>query len=229
MLSARARDRREHRALHRAQRPALHQPAGQGPAHAGSLPICRAQRHGRPAPATTAGQSRRPTDGQNVRTTFSYPMYRQFVTDNRTLVDLFACMPHSRINVVVDGQADSLTVCSHRELLLDPWRQRPARARHRARRRSRDRTTGCGDQLRSTGTSASARIPPSSARSVKVNNVPVTIVGVLPPEFTGVQQPLDGPADLSFPLALQPQLETSHGDAPNHRSRPTGGCRSWDG
>ena len=35
------------------------------------------------------GQSRR-VDGQNVRATVSYPMYLQFLQDNRTMDDLFA-------------------------------------------------------------------------------------------------------------------------------------------
>ena len=44
--------------------------------------------------------------GQNVQTTFSYPMFQQFRADNRTLTDLFACAPLDRVNVVVDGQAE---------------------------------------------------------------------------------------------------------------------------
>src|SRR5262249_11514428 len=44
--------------------------------------------------------------GVNVRTTFSYPMYLQFRTDNKTMTDLFACAPAGRVNVVVDGQAE---------------------------------------------------------------------------------------------------------------------------
>jgi hypothetical protein len=35
-------------------------------------------------------------DGQPVRATFSYPMFQQFVADNRTLDDLFACAPYGR-------------------------------------------------------------------------------------------------------------------------------------
>ena len=31
--------------------------------------------------------------------------------------------------------------------------------------------------------------PAVVGKTIRVNNVPVTIVGVLPPEFTGVQQP----------------------------------------
>src|SRR6185295_17270414 len=42
-------------------------------------------------------------DGQSVRTTFSYPMYQQFVADNRTMTDLIACAPQGRLNVVVNG------------------------------------------------------------------------------------------------------------------------------
>src|SRR5436190_1756753 len=42
-----------------------------------------------------------------VRSTFSYPMFQQFVAQNRTLDDLFACAPFfGRANVVVDGRAD---------------------------------------------------------------------------------------------------------------------------
>src|SRR5688572_29601571 len=52
------------------------------------------------------GFSGRGPDGQNVRATFSYPMYRQFVADNRTMTDLVACAPYGRVNVVVDGQAE---------------------------------------------------------------------------------------------------------------------------
>jgi hypothetical protein len=44
--------------------------------------------------------------GENVRTTFSYPMYRQLLADNKTMSDLFACAPFGRVNVVVDGQAE---------------------------------------------------------------------------------------------------------------------------
>ena len=44
--------------------------------------------------------------GENVRTTFSYPMFQQFVADNKTMSDLFACAPFGRVNAVVDGQAE---------------------------------------------------------------------------------------------------------------------------
>src|SRR5438093_9799589 len=50
-----------------------------------------------------------PFRGQNVRTTFSYPMFEEFRAANRTLTDLFAFAPKGRLNVVVDGRADIAT------------------------------------------------------------------------------------------------------------------------
>ena len=46
------------------------------------------------------------TDGRDVRATFSYPMYQQFVADNRSMTDLLACAPFGRVNVFVDGQSE---------------------------------------------------------------------------------------------------------------------------
>src|SRR5471030_1244794 len=52
------------------------------------------------------GFSAADVDGNRVRSTFSFPMFQQFVADNTTMDDLFACAPYGRANVVVDGQAD---------------------------------------------------------------------------------------------------------------------------
>src|SRR5436190_21830731 len=44
--------------------------------------------------------------GENMRASFSYPMYQQFLADNRTMADLFACAPFGRVNVNVDGESE---------------------------------------------------------------------------------------------------------------------------
>src|SRR5205823_3268884 len=44
--------------------------------------------------------------GENVRTTFSYPMFQQLVANNKTMTAVFACAPFGRANAVVDGQAE---------------------------------------------------------------------------------------------------------------------------
>ena len=56
---------------------------------------------------------------------------------------------------------------------------------------------------------------------IKVNNVPVTIVGVIAPHFNGIQQPVAKPPDISLPLALDPQLSTSTGKEPPRLAQAT--------
>ena len=82
------------------------------------------------------GYSNKTPDGQDVRASFSYPMYKQFVADNRTMTDLFACAPQGRMNVVVDGQADLSTAFLCVRQLLPGSRRVSAPGPHdRSRRR----------------------------------------------------------------------------------------------
>ena len=60
--------------------------------------------------------------------------------------------------------------------------------------------------------------PAIVGRTVRVNSVPVTIVGVLAPAFTGIQRLGDDGPDISMPLALDARLET---DDPTLRSATT--------
>src|SRR5262249_15125904 len=48
--------------------------------------------------------------------------------------------------------------------------------------------------------------PRAVGRVVQVNNIPVTIVGVTSPEFTGVQRLLSDAPDVSLPFSLDPEL-----------------------
>src|SRR4029077_20990822 len=48
-------------------------------------------------------------DGQSMRSTFSYPMYQQFLADNRTMLDVLTCAAVGRVNVVSNGQAELAT------------------------------------------------------------------------------------------------------------------------
>jgi predicted permease len=145
--------------------------------------------------------------GQRVRTTFSYPLFRQFVADNRTLVDLFACAPLGNANVVVDGRAELargfLASGSYFTLLGVNARL------GRVLVPDDDRATAPPVAVISSkywharfGTD-----PTIVGKTMRANDVPVTIVGVLPPEFTGIQQPIAEPPDITFPLALEPQVD----------------------
>ena len=161
------------------------------------------------------GSVQRGPDGLNVRTTFSYPMYQQFVADNKTMSDLFACAPYGRVNVVVDGQAELASAFissgNYFQLLGVPARI------GRTILPDDDRATAPPVAVISSkfwhtrfGTD-----PSVLGKVVRVNDVQVTIVGVISPDFTGVQQPLAELPDISVPFALHPQLEIAPAKGPS--------------
>lgn len=144
--------------------------------------------------------------GRPVDPTFSYPMYRQLVEDNRTMSDLFACAPIGNVNVVVNGRAEiasaflasgnyyrALGVTARLGRTIAPDDDRPTAAPVAviSHKYWRSRFGGSPDVLGSVA---------------RINNALVTIVGVLPPEFTGVQQAVDEAPDISMPMALEPQV-----------------------
>src|SRR5690349_8322987 len=145
--------------------------------------------------------------GQRVRTTFSYPMYKQFLVDNRTMTDLFACAPMGRVNVAVNGQAELasgfLSTGNYYSVLGVNARL------GRALVPDDDRPSAPPVAVISSKYwhSRFGTDPSVVGRTVKANGVLITIVGVLPPEFTGVQTPIGEAPDISFPLSLEPQLD----------------------
>ena len=167
------------------------------------------------------GYSARDASGQNVRATFSYPMFQQFVADNRTMADLAAGAPFGRVNVVVEGQADIATAYIstgnyYRMLGVTARAGRTIVAED-------DRATAPPVAVISSkywhtrfGTD-----PAIVGKTASVNGVIVTIVGVISPEFTGIQQPIGELADIGLPLALESQLNPSPG--PARLAQPT----SW--
>jgi MacB-like periplasmic core domain len=52
------------------------------------------------------GYSEKNAAGQDVRSTFSYAAFQQFRSSNQTLMNMFACAPTGRVNVVVNGEAE---------------------------------------------------------------------------------------------------------------------------
>ena len=166
------------------------------------------------------GFSAKDSAGRDIRSTFSYPMFRQFLSDNRTMTDLFACAPFGRVNVVVDGQAEIATgfisTGNYYRLL--------------GVNASLGRTILPEDDQPSAPPVAviSARYwrsrfgsdPAAVGKVVRVNNVPVTIIGVLPASFTGVQQAVGDPPDVAVPLALDVPLSTGPPEQPR-ASQPT--------
>ena len=138
--------------------------------------------------------------GEQTSVSFSYPMFEQFRASNATLTGMFAATPLD-LNVLVDGQAeiasgflvsgeyfDVLGVVPINGRALGPDDDRLA-ARPVA-------MISHAFWARRFGTD-----PDVVGRVITVNNTPVTIVGTLPPEYTGVQRPLDEAPDIHLPLS----------------------------
>ena len=156
------------------------------------------------------GFSAKDSLGRDVRSTFSYAMYLQFRSDNQTMSDLFACAPAGQVNFVVDGQAEIarsfvasgnyfqvLGIKAARGRLLTPEDDQPTAPPVAVISDSYWRTRFGSD-------------PAAVGKAVRLNNAPVTIVGITPPEFTGVQQPLtENTADVTLPLAIDPQVQVN--------------------
>ncbi len=160
-------------------------------------------------------------DGQDVRASFSYPMFQQFVADNQTMSDVFACAPFGRVSLVVDGQAE---IASAFISSGNYFRVLGVTARlGRTLLPEDDQPTASPVAVISSKYwhSRFGSDPAAVGKTVKVNNVLVTIVGVISPQFTGVQQPIATPPDITVPLSLDPQLATGITIGPPRLSQPT--------
>jgi predicted permease len=158
------------------------------------------------------GFSGKDASGRDIRTTFSYPMFQQFLVDNRTMDDLFACAPYGTVNVAVNGQADianafistgnyyqALGVSARPGRTILPSDDRPGAPPVAvvSSKYWQSRFAGAADIV---------------GKVIRVNNVPVTIVGVIEPVFTGIQRAITNPPDIAVPLALDSQLSPDSGD-----------------
>ena len=158
--------------------------------------------------------------GRQIEPSFSYPMYLQLRADNRTMSDLFACAPFGLVNVVVNGEGaiatgfvasgnyyQSLGVTARLGRTIMPDDDRPTAAPV-AVISHKYWMSRFGGSPNVVGTPAN------------VNNIPVTIVGVLPPEFSGVEQAVGDAPDVSVPLALEPQFNAGLNAPPSRLPQP---------
>ena len=154
------------------------------------------------------GPSGKDASGQNIRATFSYSMYRQFVADNKTMDDLFACAPYGQANVVVDGHADiaSMFITSGNYYRVLGITARPGRTIV-----PEDDQPGAPPVAVIGAKYWRSRFsgdPGVVGKVVQINNVPVTIVGVVAPQIPSSQSAFRQGPDIGVPLALDGQLSS---------------------
>ncbi len=151
-------------------------------------------------------------DGRSITHSISYPVYqlmRQQNLDKPVLEDLFAFKDlggYNRLTVTVDGHADTVTG----ELVSGNFYQQlgvqPALGR--AIQPSDDDAPGSGPvAVISDGLWARlfGRSPSVIGKTIQLNLIPITIVGVNPPDFTGAASVQLSP-DVFLPFSMQPTL-----------------------
>ena len=143
--------------------------------------------------------------GLRASTAFSYPAYQQLRAQNRVLGDLFAFKARE-MNATIRGEArrvqtEMVSGNYYAELGVRPQLGRPIQP-------SDDLAPGQSPvAVISDGLweRQFARSPAVLGQIIKVNNAPVTIVGVNPKGFTGAKNVQQSP-DVFVPLAMQPLL-----------------------
>ena len=136
-------------------------------------------------------------------TSFSYPVFEQLRRDNHGLEDLFAFKDVGRMNATIDGDAQILEGELVSGNFFDQLQVKPQLGRPILAADDRIGAPTVALISRDLWQRAFGSSPAVVGRTIKVNMVPVTIVGVAPREFTGAKSVQSSP-DLFLPLSSQP-------------------------
>jgi predicted permease len=137
---------------------------------------------------------------------FSYPAFEQLRRDNRVLEDLFAFKDVGRMNATIDGNAQILQGELVSGNYFDQLQVQPQLGRPILAADDRIGTPVVALISAELWQRAFGSSPAVVGRTIKVNMVPVTIVGVVPSGFTGAKSVQSSP-DLFLPLSSQPLVE----------------------
>lgn len=159
----------------------------------------------------TGTTNRDPATGMMTSTSFSYPAFERIRENNQTLSDVFAFAQMYELNVSIDGQPEIaggqlVSGNYYSGLGVNTIMGRPITAD--------DDTLASGPVAVITNRYWQRRFasdPEIVGKTISVNNVPVTIIGVTPPEFFGALQ-VGQSADLSIPFSIQPRLNPGEHD-----------------
>ena len=148
---------------------------------------------------------RDPVTREMTSTSFSYPAFEQFREFNETLSDVFAFAPLEQLNVNVDGQAE----IARGQLVTGGYYEGlGVRATHGRTITPGDDNAKADPVVVITHRYWQRRFslaPEVVGKTIKINSVTFTIIGITPREFFGALE-VDESADLSIPMATEPQL-----------------------
>ena len=172
------------------------------------------------------GQRQPLPDGRVVSNVFSYPVYEQLKAENRTFEDLLA-FKDTGMNATIGGEAQRVRAEMVSGNYYDALGVRPELGRNL--QPSDDSRPGQGAvMVISYGLweRAFGRSPAVLGQIIKLNDVPLTIVGVNPRGFTGAESTLASP-DVFVPLAMQPLVSPASWDGPDALSLLSSTSEWW--
>ncbi len=165
--------------------------------------------------------------GGERSTSFSYPVYQQLRSQNRQMQSLFAFKPLYRQTVTVNGRAEAVDA----ELVSGNYYSslgvQPALGR--GIQESDDGEVGSGPVVVISDafwTNHFGRSPDAIGKTIFVNTVPMTIVGVNPPGFTGAFSAQGNPS-IVFPFSMQPVAAPPEFDSSGSKSLLTNKTLWW--
>ena len=130
----------------------------------------------------------RPVLGQNAQSTFSYPTYQELRKANSTLTDLLALAPIGSLNVIVNNESDLASTLGVSGNYFQILRMTPAAGRLLIEDDDRPGAPLVAVISHAFWHKRFGGDPQIAGRVVTMNNQPVTIVGVTPPGFPGIQR-----------------------------------------
>jgi predicted permease len=171
--------------------------------HAGELRLFAWRAKGQTVVHSSWGDWQKTADGV-TSTSFSYPVYQVMRKQNHELEDLFAFKNLGRVNVTANGEAevvqgDLVSGNFYEQMKVRPQLGRPIEPA------DDEKPGGSPVATISDGywTRRFNRSPSVIGKTILVNLVNVTIVGVNPPGFTGAKGTQSSP-EIFMPFGLQP-------------------------
>jgi predicted permease len=149
-----------------------------------------------------------PHHGQNVRSTFSNATYEQLKSANQTLTDVIAGTSLESFNVASNGSSEIATafgVSGNYFKVLGVSAAVGRTIEESDERPDAEPVAVISHAFwqRRFGGDASV-----AGKTVRLNNTQVTIVGVLPPSYIGIQRMAETPRDVTVPFRMEPRLVT---------------------
>jgi predicted permease len=143
-------------------------------------------------------------EGKNVRATVSYSVFQELRKANQTLTDLFACSPIGGFNVVLNGEAEIGSALGASGNYFQVLGVSPFLGRMFNEDDDKPSAAPVAVISYSYWRRRFASDPNVAGKVVSMNNQQVTIVGVTPELFQGIQRLAVQGHDITVPISFDP-------------------------